>query len=79
MYIFDRSPAQEHVVGSSKIPTVLYYDKDGTGRVHTLELLVAQAEASVFFFPIKTPYHDTILAVCKLDMRSPKDIRLPEL
>ena len=27
-----RFPAQEHITGSSKIPTVLYYDKDGAVR-----------------------------------------------
>ena len=43
MYIFyillDRFPAQEHVIGSSKIPTVLYYDADGVVRAVGAETL----------------------------------------
>lgn len=35
----DRFPAQEHVSGSSKIPTVLYYDKDGAVRAVGAETL----------------------------------------
>ena len=43
MYISDvlstKFPEQEHVSGSSKIPTVLYYDKDGTVRAVDAETL----------------------------------------
>ena len=42
MYIYDvlyRYPAQEHVSGSSKIPTVLYYDKEGAVRAVGAETL----------------------------------------
>ena len=35
----DRFPAQEHVSGSSKIPTVLYYDKNGAVRAVGAETL----------------------------------------
>ena len=37
--LLDRFPAQEHVSGSSKIPTVLYYDKDGAVRAVGAETL----------------------------------------
>lgn len=42
MYVSEvpsRFPAQEHVSGSSKIPTVLYYDKNGTIRAVGAETL----------------------------------------
>ena len=38
--LFGRFPAQEHVSGSSKIPTVLYYDKNGDVRAVGAETLI---------------------------------------
>jgi hypothetical protein len=36
---FPRYPAQEHVGGSSKIPSILYYDQSGTARAFGAEAL----------------------------------------
>lgn len=39
---YDRYPGQEHVAGSTKIPTVLYYDHEGTIRCAGAEALLGQ-------------------------------------
>ena len=43
-----RFPGQEHVAGNSKIPSVIYYDKDGTimatGAEADSSFITAQAE-----------------------------------
>ena len=47
-YVFYRFPGQEHVVGNSKIPSVIYYDKHGSlmaaGAEADSSSVVAQAE-----------------------------------
>ena len=45
---FNRFPGQEHVVGNSKIPSVIYYDKHGSlmaaGAEAESSSVIAQAE-----------------------------------
>lgn len=46
--VFYRFPGQEHVVGNSKIPSVIYYDKHGNLKAAGAEAesnsVIAQAE-----------------------------------
>lgn len=39
---FCRFPGQEHSAGSSKVPSIIYYDKEGTSRAAGAEVNIAE-------------------------------------